>query len=302
MTRERTPALVSYGILALAQVAVGAAAIFARFALEGARPIAVAAARLIIASAVLLIVAALQRERTRIAARDRWVFVAAGIALAIHFAGWIWSLEYTSVAVSTLLVTTTPIWTALYDSAVYKRHLSATAWAAVAAGAAGLVLVVGFSTTRPPVPGHAVLGGVLALIGAFAIGAYFLLVRRVRDSYGTRPIVTRTYTWAAVALVVAALAARQGPPPLHDTRAWGGILAMALISQLLGHTALNASLRWFSPSAVAFTTVLEPVFAAILALLVFGEQLTGAALAGGVLVLAAIAVFLREEAQRPAPA
>lgn len=302
MTRERTPTLVSYGILALAQIAVGAAAIFARFALEGARPIAVAASRLIIASAVLLIVAALQRERTRIAARDRWVFVAAGIALAIHFAGWIWSLEYTSVAVSTLLVTTTPIWTALYDSVVYKRHLSGTAWGAVAAGAAGLVLVVGFSTTKPPVPGHAVLGGVLALAGAFAIGAYFVLVRRVRDSYGTRPIVTRTYTWAAVALVVAALAARQGPPPLHDARAWGGIVAMALISQLLGHTALNASLRWFSPSAVAFTTVLEPVFAAILALLVFGEQLTGAALAGGVLILGAIAVFLREEAQRPAPA
>lgn len=291
-----------YLVLTLAQLAVGAAAIFARFALEGAPPIAVAASRLVIASIVLLLVAALQRERTRIAPRDRWVFAAAGVALAVHFAGWIWSLEYTSVAISTLLVTTTPIWTALYDSVVHKRHLTPVAWSAFAAGAVGLVLVVGYSSTRPPVAGHQLVGGALALLGALAIGAYFLLVRRVRDAYGTRAIVTRTYTWAAIALVLAAAAARQGPPPLTDTRAWGGILAMALLSQLLGHTALNASLRWFSPSAVAFTTVLEPVFAAVLALLIFGERLTGAALAGGLLVLLAIAAFLREEAQRPAPA
>jgi drug/metabolite transporter (DMT)-like permease len=291
-----------YLVLTLAQLAVGAAAIFARFALEGAPPVAVAASRMVIASIVLLLVAALQRERTRIAPRDRWVFAAAGVALAVHFAGWIWSLEYTSVAISTLLVTTTPIWTALYDSVVHKRHLTPAAWSAFAAGAVGLVLVVGYSSTRPPVAGHQVVGGALALLGALAIGAYFLLVRRVRDEYGTRAIVTRTYTWAAIALVLGAAAARQGPPALTDTHAWGGILAMALISQLLGHTALNASLRWFSPSAVAFTTVLEPVFAAVLALLIFGERLTGAALGGGLLVLLAIAVFLREEAQRPAPA
>lgn len=291
-----------YLVLTLAQIAVGAAAIFARFALGGAPPIAVAASRLVIASAALLLIAAMHRERTRVAREDRWVFAAAGLALAVHFAGWIWSLEYTSVAISTLLVTTTPIWTALYDSAVHRRHLSAPAWAAFGAGAAGLVLVVGFSTTRPPIAGHQVLGGILALIGAVAIGVYFILVRRVRDAYGTRAIVTRTYTWAAVALVIAAAAAHQAPPAFADSRAWGGILAMALISQLLGHTALNASLRWFSPSAVAFTTVLEPVFAGILALLIFGEQLTPTALAGGVLVLLAIGVFLREEAQRPAPA
>jgi drug/metabolite transporter (DMT)-like permease len=135
----------------------------------------------------------------------------------------------------------------------------------------------------------------LALAGGAAIGAYFLLVREVREGYGTRAIVTRTYTWAAVLLVIASAVARQAPPAVTDAEAWGGILAMALISQLLGHTALNASLRWFSPSAVAFTTLLEPVLAAVLAYLIFGEQLTATAIGGGVLLLAAIGVFLREE-------
>jgi drug/metabolite transporter (DMT)-like permease len=274
---------------------VGAAAIFARFALAGAPPLAVAASRLVVACAVLLFIVALRRQASRLAGRDRLVLIAAGFALAVHFGAWIWSLEYTSVAVSTLLVATSPIWTALYDSIVHRRHLTAIAWAAFVVGAAGLVLIVGFNATRPPVAGHAILGSVLALLGAFAIGAYFILVRVVRSAYGTRAIVTQTYTWAAVALVIASAAAHQSPPLFSNAQAWGGILAMAFISQLLGHTGMNASLRWFSPSAVAMSTLLEPVIAAVLALLIFGESLTTLALAGGVLVLVAIAAFLRED-------
>jgi drug/metabolite transporter (DMT)-like permease len=76
---------------------------------------------------------------------------------------------------------------------------------------------------------------------------------------------------------------------------------MALVSQLLGHTALNAALRWFSPSAIAFTTVLEPVIAGALAWIAFGEALRPPALAGAVLVLAGIAVVLREERRTEMP-
>jgi drug/metabolite transporter (DMT)-like permease len=84
-------------------------------------------------------------------------------------------------------------------------------------------------------------------------------------------------------------------PPLHDGVAWGGIVAMALVSQLLGHTAMNAALRWFSPSVLAFTTVVEPVIAALLALAIFHESLAPPALLGGAVVLVAIGIVLREE-------
>jgi drug/metabolite transporter (DMT)-like permease len=312
-------------MLAGAQVAVGAAAIFARFALGGAPPLAVSAWRLAIAAVVLLAIGLWRRPRylgrasipqhdtdavlsqhdtdaalSQHDTKGALIFIGAGIALAVHFATWISSLNYTSVAVSTLLVATTPIWTALYDSLVYKRRLSAMAYGAFAVGAAGLVLVVGYNTTRPPIAGHPYLGDALAIAGAIAIGAYFILVREVRQRFGTRAIVTRTYSWAALVLLIASLAAHQNPPAFSDGKAWGGILAMALVSQLLGHTALNASLRWFSPSAVAMTSLMEPVTAAILALFLFGETLTPLAIGGGVLVLLAIGAFLREEASLPA--
>jgi drug/metabolite transporter (DMT)-like permease len=70
---------------------------------------------------------------------------------------------------------------------------------------------------------------------------------------------------------------------------------MALISQLLGHTAINASLRWFSPSAVSFATLLEPVIAAVLAFGIFGEAVPRLAVVGAAILLASIAVVLREE-------
>ncbi len=287
-----------YGILGGAQVAVGAAAIFARLALTGAGPLAVAALRLTIAAAVLWVIALAGRSAnvhsTAKTARSP-IFLLAGAALAIHFATWIWSLQYISVAISTLLVATTPVWTALFESIAQRRALSIWSWAAIAGGGLGVYLITGSNAVVPPLPGHRLLGDTLAVTGAIAIGAYFLLIREVRGAYGTREIVTRTYGWSAIILIAGCAAAGQTPPPLTNASAWGGILAMALISQLLGHTAMNAALRWFSASAVAFSTLVEPIVAALLALAIFGERLSASAIAGAILVLAAIAIFLREE-------
>ena len=264
--------------------------------MTGAAPLAVAAARLCIAALVLLSFSIVRRARNgTVTRRTALILAGAGVALAAHFATWIASLQYTTVAISTLLVAMTPIWTALYDAVVRKRPLSRWAKIAFVSGAAGLIAIVGFNRTPPPVQGHAVLGAALAIFGSLAIAAYFLLVREVRAALDTRTIVTHTYTWAAIVLTIAAAAAHQGPPSIGNAPAWLGIAGMALISQLLGHTALNASLRWFTPSAVSFSTLVEPAIAAALALVVFGEAIAPAAIAGAALLLASIGVVVREE-------
>jgi drug/metabolite transporter (DMT)-like permease len=278
-----------YLVLGAAQLAVGAAAIFARFALGGAGALAVAAARLAIAAIVLLCIARVRPKHAAPTKRQATILACAGIAMAAHFAGWIASLEYTTVAISTLFVATTPIFTACYDAVVLRRGLSLRSLLAFAGGGAGLAMVVAFNHTAPPHPGSEWLGG------SISIAAYFILVREVREELGTRTIVTHTYTWAAVVLVLAALLARQTPPAIDAYAAWAGIAAMAFISQLLGHTALNASLRWFSPSAISFSTLLEPVSAAVLALVIFHETLSQLSILGGIVLLASVAVFLNEE-------
>ncbi len=284
-----------YARLLGAQLAIGAAAIFARFALAGAGPFAVSALRLGIAAAVVL---AFARRFGRISARREVALVGAGATLALHFATWVASLLFTSVAISTLLVTTTPVWTEVYEVVRERRAPSAAFTFALALALGGVMLIVTARASTPaPVPGHALLGDALALIGSIAIGAYLVIVRdsgaRHTEPLPTSAIVARTYSWAALVLLIAAVAARQPAPALANTGAWFGILAMALISQLLGHTGLNAALRDFSPSTVGMTTLLEPVIAGALAAALLHESLTPRALFGGALVLIAIAVTLR---------
>jgi drug/metabolite transporter (DMT)-like permease len=279
-----------------AQLAVGAAAIFARYALHGAGPLAVSALRLAIAAAVVL---ALVRRLRALAPRVEVALCVAGAALAVHFGAWIASLQYTSVAASTLLVATTPLWTEIADCVARRRRPSRAYVLALLLALAGMAAIASQRATAPPIPGHSLLGDGLALAGGVAIAAYFIIVRdfATDPAWGpalpTGQIVARTYSWAAIGVGIGALFGGQGAPAAADLSAWLGIGAMALVSQLLGHTALNAALRDFSPSTVAMSTLLEPVAAALLAALLFGEKVTPPIAAGGVTILVAVAIVLR---------
>jgi drug/metabolite transporter (DMT)-like permease len=282
-----------------AQLAIGAAAIFARYALTGAGPFAVSALRLAIAAIPFVILALLARSPVRLGWRRELVFAGAGIALAAHFATWIGSLLYTSVAVSTILVATTPIWTCAYAAIVERRPPARAYYLALGLAALGLVAIVLQRVAPAPVPGQALLGDALALAGGMAIGVYLILVQRFGFAPAdgrpipTRDIVARTYSWAALALVPLMLFAHQGPPAIGDYRAWFGVLGMAIFAQLIGHTALNAALRDFTPSVVAMATLLEPVSAALLAALLFAEAISPATALGGLAILTAVAITLR---------
>jgi drug/metabolite transporter (DMT)-like permease len=278
------------GLLAGAQVAIGAAAIFARFALTAAGPLSVAALRMGIAAVPIAVAAAVRGRYARLdrltERRLRW----AGLALAVHFASWIASLQHASVAVSTLLVCSTPLFTEAWSS-VRSRSCRPLAAISIALAATGVAIVAG-----TPSRGESPLGIALALCGAAAMAVYLLLVRASDVRYTTLAVVGRTYPIAAFVLVCAAVLTRDGFPSVHASGAWGGIFALAFVSQLFGHTALNAAVRVLSATFVATTTLLEPVIAAVAAALVFGERPAPFTAAGAILILTAIALATRAEA------
>jgi len=285
----------AYAILLGAQLAVGSAAIFARYALHGSKPVMISAIRLAIAAVPLLIMSLPAASKSKIPRSHEALFAFAGIALAVHFATWIASLQYVSVAVSTLLVSITPAWTALFDIVVLKQRKSWIFWLALAIAIGGVALIVMDISSPAPVVGQAFLGDVLAIAGSIALAVYLIAIRSIRKDYSTLVIVGRTYTSAAVALAIAALLLQETPPPLSDSVSWGGIIAMGLIPQMLGHTGMNAALRWFSSSTVAFSTLLEPVFAAVLAAGLFAESLSAQTIGGCVLVLTSLAAILKSD-------
>jgi drug/metabolite transporter (DMT)-like permease len=279
----------AFALLALAQLAIGAAAIFARFALAGGGPIAVSALRLLMAAVPIAALAAKGGAYRRNDRPTERRLVWAGVALAAHFACWIASLRYASVAVSTLLVCTTPIWTEAF-AIVRTRRIRRAVLASVVCALTGVAIVIGAPThTETP------LGIGLALAGAVAIAVYLLLVRASDARYGTLAVVARTYPIAAIVLLSAAGATHDPLPPAGNASAWGGILAMALISQSFGHTALNAAVRRLSATFVATVTLIEPVVAGLLAALIFGERLAPGTLTGAAVVLTGIAIALRAE-------
>jgi len=279
------------GLLALAQLAIGAAAIFARFALTAAGPLSVSALRMAIAAVPVVVLAAWRGQYARFDRatehRLRW----AGLALAVHFGSWIASLQHASVAVSTLLVCSTPVFTEGWTFA-RTRRTRPLVLASLALALAGVAVVAGAPSRR-----ETPLGIGLALCGAAAMAAYLHLVRASDPRYTTLAVVGRTYPIAAAILAGTAAVVHDGLPAPTAGAAWAGILAMALVSQLFGHTAINAAVRLLSATFVALTTLLEPLIAAVAAAFVFGEQPAPLTAAGAVLILIAIAMAIRAESR-----
>jgi drug/metabolite transporter (DMT)-like permease len=277
-------------LLGVAQLAIGAAAIFARFAMTAAGPLSASALRLLIAALPLAALAIVRGAYARFDVPTERRLVVAGLALAGHFACWLTSLQHASVAVSTLLVCTTPIFAEAWTVARTRRWQPLVA-AGIVTALAGVAVVAG-APSRADTP----LGIALALAGAALFALYLLLVRASDRRYTTLAVVARTYPIATLALGAAAILARDPVPPASAHVAWAGILAMALVSQLFGHSALNAAVRSVSATLVGMTVLLEPVIAAVAAAFVFGERLSSATGAGAAIVLAGIGLAVRAEA------
>lgn len=307
-TTHHNPALF-YLAIAGGILAVSTAAIFIRYAQQEVPSLVIAAVRLSLASLVLAPLA-LMRHRAELSAlsrRETALGLLSGFFLALHFATWISSLEFTSVASSVVLVSTTPLWVALLSPLVLRESIHRAA-------IVGLVLallggtVVGMSETCrfeyglvcPPLgqffQGQALWGNVLALCGAWMGAGYLLIGRRLRAKMSLIPYIFLVYGMAALVLLVIMRAAGFSPfgyPPLNYL--W--MLLLALVPQLLGHSTFNWALRYLPASFVAVTLLGEPIGSTLLALLILGEVPSVLELVGGVLILTGIYLAARESGQ-----
>lgn len=289
-------------VLAVAVVAVSLASIFVKLA--EAPGVVVAWWRMAIASLVLAPVAVRALRRTPLRAETLRPTLAAGVLLGVHFATWISSLSYTTVAASAALVSTTPLWVALGAWAFLRQAPTLTVMLGVLLAVAGGA-VIGFgdalgatATASAPAP---LLGDALALVGAIAVAGYLLLGRAAQR----RGLAIDAY--AGVAYAVAALVLLPLPWVFGasyvdypvDTFLWVALLA--LVPQLIGHTGINYAMRHLDPTRVATATLLEPVGAGLLAYLVFAEAPTAVTLAGAVVLLAGVLLTVRNARAVAAP-
>jgi drug/metabolite transporter (DMT)-like permease len=264
------------------------AAIFIRLAQVEVHSLVVAAWRLTLATLILTPIALGMRhsELRRLTRREWGSALASGMLLAIHFAAWISSLAYTSVAASVVLVSTSPIFVGLASHLLLHERLSREMVLALLVATAGGVLIglgdLGEGT-------HRLWGDVLALVGAMAVAGYFLIGQRLRARLSLLAYVFPVYGTAAVVLMVTVLAS--GLPRIpHRPQTWLWLLLMALGPQIVGHSSLNWALRYLSPTYVTIATLGEPIGSTLLAWWLLGERPSLWAAVGGALILAGIAI------------
>src|SRR3954447_2707490 len=286
--------------LLLLTIAIAAVSTSAPLIAATAAPtLAIALWRNAMASGVLVPWAMLRhRDELRgLDARERRLAVAAGVFLAAHFATWVPSVRFTSVASATALVATQPIWAALIARRA-GHHIPRRAWIGIALAVTGAALVTGVDVT---VSGRALVGDVLATVGGLFAAAYVTIGGEVRRNVSTTTYTTVCYLTAALALLVVCVIGQVSLAG-YSADAWLKIAAITVGAQFLGHSLANRVLRTTSPIIVSLSILFEVPGASLIALVWLGQHPPVAAVPGLVLLLVGVATVITGSVRGAAPA
>ena len=287
--------------LVVATLAVSTASIFIRFAqMDGAPSLVIAALRMSIATLLIAPIALTRHwdEIKRFTRTEVLLGVFSGIFLALHFATWITSLEYTSVASSVVFVGTGPLWVALLSPMLLKEHISRVAIVGLAVAVVGGAIIgladacvwdggLVCQSLQDALQGRAMWGNFLALMGAWAVTGYLIIGRKLRAGTSLVPYIFLVYGMAAVTLLIILFASGNSPFG-YEAKTYGWIFLLAAIPQLIGHTTYNWTLKYLTAALVAVTVLGEPIGSAILAFFILNETPSLMTMAGGILILAGI--------------
>ena len=313
MKTDPAPAYSPIIVLIFGVIGISSGSILVRFAQGQDMPsIVIAAWRLTLASAILLPLALTRRrsELKQMSGSSWGLAILSGFMLSLHFACWISSLAYTSVASSTVLVTTAPLWVGLAAPCLLGEQLSRPLKIGIAMAMLGSVLIgvadvvsladgrLQFSLTQFTNQSNPMLGNGLALIGAITASAYLIIGRRLRFGMSLLSYTAIVYSTAACFLILMALV---GGHNLfgYSAVAYLIMVLMALFPQLIGHSSYNWALGYLSAASVSVVVIAEPIGATLLALLIFQEIPNGITIVGSILLLAGI-VYANRPHRQPA--
>jgi drug/metabolite transporter (DMT)-like permease len=191
----------------------------------------------------------------------------AGFFLGLHFAAWIPSLRYTSIAAATAILATQVVWAALIAHGLGVKA-PGKEWFGIAISLIGVIMLTGIDVSLNPT---ALIGDLLALLGAMFAAAYMTVGQRVRKNIPTSVYTTLVYAAAAAVLLVFVLVSNS-PLTGYAARDWILILGLTAIAQLLGHTLMNMALRSLSATTISLAILLEMPGAVLIAWFWPGQQ------------------------------
>ena len=297
-SRQSTKKASPYIALAIALLAVSASAILIRVAQKEVHSLVIAAYRLIFSAAILVLPAMMKsREEIQRFSRKEWMLIIlSGFFLALHFASWISSLAYTSIASSVVIVTSSPLWVALFSALFLREKITkpvklgmvVSIVGAFIVGSPGMLSVEGVKI----IGGASLWGQFLALLGAIFVAGYLLIGRKLRNRISLITYTFLVYGSAAIFLLVLVLL--MGLPLIgYRPQVWGLFMLMAIFPQLIGHSTYNWALKYMSAVVVSIVALGEPIGATILGFLLLNESPHVLEIIGGVILLIGIWIATR---------
>jgi drug/metabolite transporter (DMT)-like permease len=269
-------------------IAVSTASIFIK--LCEAPSLIIATYRMIFASLLLIPFASHQKTWRSWNRKEIGWLMLSGFFLSLHFASWITSLKYTSVASSVVLVTTHPIFVGLGAWLFLKEPLGLHLILGILLSVLGSGLI---SYGDMTLSNEALMGDGLALVGAMTASGYFLVGRKMRRNQDLLSYIFPVYSTAGLALVLFSLLFQKSFLG-YSTTTYLFMFLLALVPQLIGHTTFNWALRYLPASMVAITILGEPIGSTLLAYFILGEKLTLLKILGGIFIFVGILIALKK--------
>ena len=284
MNRLKTYLILFGGVFALST-----SAIWVRLA--GAPSGVTAFYRLAITTLVLLpffLVRKACRAEVKALRRGQWVrTIAAGAFLALHYLLWFESLNYTSIASSTVIVCLQPLFSIVLERLLLKSHFRPTALVGCGIALLGSA-IIGFGDFQ--ISGLSLLGDVLAFVAAGVIAGYYFLGQTIRKEVSALTYSVLAYFTSAVVLLLYTLV-RGEPLAGYAPQTWLAFVGIALIATVGGQFVFNLLLRQLPASAVTMSILGEPIGTCILAYFFLHEAISVQQFLGIVTIIGGLSVY-----------
>lgn len=265
--------------------------------LGDAHPVAISFWRLILAAALLSPLAGPRwRQLSRLTGRERWLLLAAGASLALHFFFWIAAVQLTSVARAAIIFAINPVITAIAAHLIFREGFSLRLGISIGLGFFG-VLVIGLEGLSPG--RGSLVGDALALVCSLMFTLYFLLGKRLRRVLDSRVYAPSLYAVAAVFSLIVLLG-MDLPLVTYTAQTWLCFGLMALVPTVLGHTSFNHALNFIPAGKISAATLSEPALAGLVAYFAWAEPVSAQTFAGYGLIAASVGVLVSEAWKRKA--
>ena len=234
-------------------------------------------------------------EFKNISKKDWMLAAISGVFLSLHFILWFESLNYTSVASSVVLVTLQPLFAFIGTYVFFGERFSIAAIISMLITLFGS-FIIGWGDLQ--ISGLALLGDILALLGAITVTVYFLLGQKLRRSLSLMTYTFIVYGSSALTLLLYNIVL--GNNFFQFTpNTWGWFFALAIIPTFFGHSLLNWALKWVSTSTISMAIVFEPIGASILAYIILKEHVTWSQWLGGTIVIFGLFLFIVSTTRKP---